>query len=153
MQEAKVSQNIPWEKWNLLSPADISVLKACGFTLLAETAKERKKQKRSLPKSAVVNKSTAPTPHLLDTIVTCPFCKSKFHVYFKMVLHGNYLKSIRVSEEYFSQLMAEGQKVEVLTQTAITCEKCPEVLLSKPKEELILTIIRQRVEIKTGRRG
>ena len=82
MQEADtISRDISWEKWNLLSPVEISVLKSLNFNLLPE---KKKKENRVRFAALDPQHATAPKPHLTDVAVTCSFCKTRFHVYFDM---------------------------------------------------------------------
>lgn len=148
-QSDNISRDIPWEKWNLLSPVEISVLKNLNFNLLPE-----KKEKAKRVKFAALDPqhATAPAPHLTDVAVTCRFCKSKFNVYFDMTKFGNALKGKRISEEHFAHMVfTAGAKADVAKEIAITCEHCHEYLAQKSKEELITMVLHQQIKIKTGR--
>lgn len=151
MQEQSdiISRDIPWEKWNLLSSVEISVLKSLNFNLLPE---KKKKEKRIKFAALGPQHATAPAPHLTDVAVTCRFCKAKFSVYFDMTKVGNALRGKRISEEHFAHLVfTDGAKAEVITENAITCEHCYDYLAQKEKDDLIKLILHQQVKIKTRR--
>lgn len=148
-QSDNISRDIPWEKWNLLSPTEIMVLKSLNFNLLPE-----KKEKVKRVKFAALDPqhATAPAAHLTNVAVTCRFCKTKFNVYFDMTKFGNALRGKRISEEHFAHLVfTDGAKAEVITENAITCEHCHDYLEQKEKDELITLVLRQQIKIKTGR--
>ena len=150
MQEADaISRDISWEKWNLLSPVEISVLKSLNFNLLPE-----KKTKENKVRFAALypQHATAPKPHLTDVAVTCSFCKTRFHVYFDMSKFGNALRGKRISEEYFADMAFNyGAKVEKIKEVAITCEHCYSYLAQKTNDDLIKLILHQQIKVKTGR--
>lgn len=149
-EQSNVSSDIPWEKWNLLSSDEITFLKSLNFNLLAEKGKKEKKVK-ILPFDRP--HATAPPVHILEAAVTCSFCKTKFSVYFDMVVKGPGLHGERISEEHFSHLRYEkNKKFEQLNENAITCENCENMLNQKSKSELIAIILQQQIKIKTGRR-
>ena len=144
MQEADaVSRDISWEKWNLLSPVEISVLKSLNFNLLPE---KKKKENRVRFAALDPQHATAPKPHLTDVAVTCSFCKTRFHVYFDMSKFGNALRGKRISEEYFADMAFNyGAKVEKIKETAITCEHCYSYLAQKTNDDLIKLILHQQI--------
>ena len=152
-QSNDVSRDIPWEKWNLLSPEEISFLKSLNFNLLPEKGKKITEGKKVRFTSPDPQHATAPPVHLTETVVTCSFCKSKFSIYFDMVVKGNGLHGKRISEEHFSHLRYEkGKKSERIKEEAITCEHCTEFMHKKSKDEIIAIVLVQRIKIKTGRR-
>ena len=148
-QSDTISRDIPWEKWNLLSPVEISVLKSLNFNLLPE---KKKKENRVRFAALDPQHATAPKPHLTDVAVTCSFCKTRFHVYFDMSKFGNALRGKRISEEYFADMTFNHRaKVEKIKEMAITCEHCRDYLTQKTTDELITLILHQQIKVKTGR--
>jgi len=143
-------QVIPWEKWNLLSTQDISVLKSIGYELGPENPEVKTKKKQQL--STDIQNATAPPVHVTEVVVTCAFCRKRFSVYFDMVKSGNSLRGKRISEAHFAHLVYEKKKIaERIPEKAITCEHCESHLLAMTKEQLTDIILKQQIKIRTGR--
>jgi len=141
-------QVIPWEKWNLLSTQDISVLKSIGYELGPENQDVVKTKKKPVD----VPHATAPPVHVTEVVVTCAFCRKRFSVYFDMVKSGNSLRGKRISEAHFAHLVYEKKKMaERIPEKAITCEHCESHLLAMTKEQLTDIILKQQIKIRTGR--
>ena len=141
-----ISNEVPWEKWNLLSAVEISVLKSLNFKLLPENKKKERVKKEPL------ETANAPAPHVTEVIVDCNFCHTVFSVHFNMVPVENALVSVKISEGHFADLVYNKKvRREKVLQKAITCEHCEKMLSEKSKDDLISIILMQQIKIKTGR--
>jgi len=137
--EEKVSNLIPFDKWEAMAERDRLLLTSMGFKPGKEQAEKPSKSKNPVTKKEYLSRrDTAPSPYYLTLEVSCNCCESKHNVHSVMELHepnDKYLKMRKINpelEEINFALPWRDRK----TQSS-TCHLCTSTLIKLSKEELI----------------